>query len=77
MEKTTMSLQKYTALLKTVELGSISRAAEEMGYTQSAVSRMIADLEDQWGLATLRRSRAGGGYVPGRLAGKAPGLYRL
>ena len=41
-----MSLQKYTALLKTVELGSISRAAEEMGYTQSAVSRMIADLEE-------------------------------
>ena len=59
MEKTTMSLQKYTALLKTVELGSISRAAEEMGYTQSAVSRMIADLEDQWGLDLLRRSRAG------------------
>ena len=54
-----MSLQKYTALLKTVELGSISRAAEEMGYTQSAVSRMIADLEDQWGLDMLRRSRAG------------------
>ena len=54
-----MSLQKYTALLKTVELGSISRAAEEMGYTQSAVSRMIADLEEQWGLDLLRRSRAG------------------
>ena len=54
-----MSLQKYTALLKTVELGSISRAAEEMGYTQSAVSRMIADLEDQWELDLLRRSRAG------------------
>ena len=40
-----MSLQKYVALLKTVELGSISLAAEQMGYTQSAVSRMILDLE--------------------------------
>ena len=27
-----MSLQKYNALLKTVELGSISQAAEQMGY---------------------------------------------
>ncbi len=54
-----MSLQKYEALLKTIELGSISRAAEQMGYTQSAVSRMIADLESEWGMELLRRSRAG------------------
>lgn len=54
-----MSLQKYAALLKTVELGSISLAAEQMGYTQPAVSRMIADLEKEWGVELLRRSRAG------------------
>ena len=54
-----MSLQKYTALLKTVELGSISMAAEQMGYTQPAVSRMIADLEEEWKIELLRRSRAG------------------
>jgi len=54
-----MSLQKYTALLKTIELGSISLAAEQMGYTQPAVSRMIADLEREWGVELLRRSRAG------------------
>ena len=54
-----MSLQKYNALLKTVELGSISLAAEQMGYTQPAVSRMISDLEKAWGVELLRRSRAG------------------
>lgn len=54
-----MSLQKYAALLKTVELGSISLAAEQMGYTQSAVSRMILDLEKEWGVELLYRSRAG------------------
>ncbi len=54
-----MSLQKYAALLKTVELGSISLAAEQMGYTQPAVSRMIADLEAEWNVELLRRSRAG------------------
>ena len=36
-----MGFQKYLALLKTVEQGSISRAAEQMGYTQSAVSRKL------------------------------------
>ena len=30
---------KCQILLKAVELGSITRAAEDMGYTQSAVSR--------------------------------------
>ena len=54
-----MSLQKYTALLKTVELGSFSLAAEQMGYTQPAVSRMIADLEEEWNVELIRRSRAG------------------
>lgn len=54
-----MSLQKYTALLKTVELGSFSLAAEQMGYTQPAVSKMISDLESDWNVELLRRSRAG------------------
>lgn len=47
------------ALLKTVELGSITRAAESMGYTQSAVSRAIAELEREWGMELLTRSRSG------------------
>ena len=54
-----MSLQKYQALLKTVELGSISRAAEQLGYTQSAISRMIAVLEAEWDMEVLHRGRGG------------------
>ena len=54
-----MSRQKYTAFIKTIELGSITKAAVYLGYTQSAVSRMIADLEEEWGLTLLTRSRAG------------------
>lgn len=54
-----MSIQKYNALLKTIELGSISRAAEEIGYTQPAVSKMISDLESEWGISLLQRNRSG------------------
>lgn len=54
-----MNTKKCIALLRTVESGSISRAAEQMGYTQSAVSKMIADLESEWDVELLRRGRAG------------------
>lgn len=54
-----METGKYRALLRTVELGSITRAAEDLGYTQSAVSRIIADLEQEWGLTLLTRNRTG------------------
>ena len=54
-----MSLMKYAALLRVVKLGSISKAAAQMGYTQSAVSRMIADLEREWGVSLLHRGRGG------------------
>ena len=54
-----MSLQKYFALLNTIDTGSISKAAQKLGYTQSAVSRMIADLEREWGVELLRRGHGG------------------
>jgi len=54
-----MSIQKYNALLKTIELGNISRAAEEMGYTQPAVSKMISDLEAEWGITLIQRNKNG------------------
>lgn len=54
-----MSFQKYQALLAAVEHGSISAAATALGYTQSAISRMIADLEQEWDIVLLHRSRSG------------------
>ena len=54
-----MSIQKYIAYLKTIETGSITRAAAQLGYTQSAVSRMIADLEKSWNVTLLTRNRSG------------------
>lgn len=54
-----MSIRKYIAYLRTVETGSITQTANELGYTQSAVSKMIADLESEWQVRLLTRGRAG------------------
>ena len=53
------NIQKYQALIKTVEYGSFTKAAEVLGYTPSSVSKMIADLEQEWHVNLLERSRAG------------------
>ena len=41
-----MSIRKYIAYLKTIETGSITHAASQLGYTQSsrsAIIRLMAD----------------------------------
>lgn len=52
-------IQKLRALVETVRCGSISAAARELDYSQSGVSRMIADLEREWGVTLLERGRRG------------------
>ena len=42
-----------------VETGSLTRAAQVLGCTQSAVSHSIDSLEQELGFALLKRSRAG------------------
>ena len=53
------TIQKYQALAETVRAGSISAAARRLSYSQSGVSRMIADLERDWGICLLERGRKG------------------
>ena len=54
-----MNLQKYRSFVKTVECGSFTRAAEVLNYSQSGISRMLSDLERDWGLVLLERSKGG------------------
>ena len=54
-----VNLLKYKAFIKTVECGSFTRAAELLNYSQSGISRMINDLETEWHVKLLERSRAG------------------
>ena len=52
-------LLKYLAFIKTVERGSFTRAAQELDYAQSSISKMVADLESEWGMTLLERSKNG------------------
>ena len=50
-------MNRYIAFLKVVEVGSFTRAAEILGYTQPAMSQMIASLENELSIKLLFRSR--------------------
>ncbi len=51
-----MSFTKYKAFIRVVELGSITKAAVELGYSQPGVSRMLDSLEDELGIKLLVRN---------------------
>ena len=53
------SLLKYLAFVKTVETGSFTRAAQELDYAQSSISKMVSDLETEWGMTLMERSKKG------------------
>ena len=54
-----MTLEKYQTLMSVVDCGSLTRAAAELGVTQSAVSHSLDSLEKELGFTVIRRSRAG------------------
>lgn len=52
-------MNRYIALQKIIELGSFTKAAEALDYTQSSISQMIASLENELSIKLLTRSRTG------------------
>ena len=54
-----MNTSKYRVFLKVAELGNITRAAEELNYTQSGVSQIIGSLEKELGFPLLVRAKSG------------------
>lgn len=52
-------MNPYVAFIKIIETGSFTKAAEELGYTQSAISQMIHSLEEELSTTLILRSRKG------------------
>lgn len=59
-----MDTKKLEALLTAVELGSFTRAAEVLGYTQSGLTHMMNSLEKDIGFTVLLRGRSGVRLTP-------------
>lgn len=57
-------MQNYRALLRAAELGSLTKAAAELGYTQSGMSHIIRALEEEWRVKLLKRDRGGVRLTP-------------
>jgi len=69
-----MDTEKCRVLLRVIELGSISAAADELGYTPSGISKMMAAFEAELGFTLLLRSR--GGVQPTRECEHMMPLFR-
>jgi DNA-binding transcriptional LysR family regulator len=52
-------MNSYYAFIKAVETGSFTKAAEALGYTQSAISQMVQSLEQELNTTLIMRSRTG------------------
>ena len=55
---------RYEAFVKITENGSFTKTAEDLGYTQSAVSQMIKNLEEELDTSLVIRSRKGVTLTP-------------
>lgn len=54
-----MDSSKFFALMKAIEYGSLTKAAEELGYTQAGLTHMMNRLEKEIGITLLQRTKSG------------------
>ena len=54
-----MDTEKYKALICAIDTGSLTAAAEQLGYTPSGISRSVASVEEQFGFPLLVRAKSG------------------
>ena len=54
-----MQLKQLEKILMVEQCGSINKAAEKMGVSQSALSKTISDLENELGVIIFMRTSTG------------------
>lgn len=54
-----MDILKYEAFLNVVDRGSLSQSADDLGYTRSALSKMISSMEKEIGFPLVKRTKYG------------------
>lgn len=59
-----MILDKYDIFILILKYGSLTKTAQETGYTQSGISHMVTALEEEMGASLLFRSRSGVALTP-------------
>ena len=54
-----MNIERYVVFLRLAEAGSITAAAQQLGYTQSGISHVVNGLEEEFGFRLLIRQKTG------------------
>lgn len=54
-----MDIKRYEAFLKIVDCGSVTKAAELLGYSQPGLSHMLSSLESEFGVSLIVRNQSG------------------
>ena len=54
-----MDARKLNAIMTAIDLGSFSKAAETVGYTQSGLTHLVNSLEKELGFAIVHRDHMG------------------
>ena len=57
-------ISRYGIFCKVLELGSFTRAAQCLGYSQSSVSQTIKTMENELGVTLIDRKKDGIGLTP-------------
>ena len=54
-----MDTEKYRTLICAIDTGSLTAAAEKLGYTPSGISRSVLAVEEEFGFPLLVRAKSG------------------
>lgn len=59
-----MDITKYLVFLNTVDRGCFNKASEDLGYSQSGISKMMSSMENEIGFPLITRNNRGISLTP-------------